>query len=415
MVMLDTEEKYEEYVADALKCVHIKFVDSLNGIESAPNFEPEFTHQHFGESESIVGYKDLSVSVCYSDSSLFIYPLINYSSKVPATAPIKAEDIIYKIRDQLPSTHLDALVNTSANFQTKLQEQKAFKPYGEMVTKVFAEDDKRNKKEFQVYRIENTDNEEINQYIERAQSLAFWYIDAASYTDNEDPRFFHYLMFEYLMSDGVPKYKFAGYASLYRFYYYPDKERIRIAHLMLAPPYRGAGNGIRFLNAIYSDLRCSDKVFDITAESPADNFIYMRDYSDCVSCFALPEFSKDKIMQGFTKAMKTAAREKLKLHDTQTRRVYEILRLYYTGSNAQALEAYKADVTKRIEKPFLRSKRDICKLSEALNPNEMGIVTHNLEPEQQRRVIEEQYNNTIEVYRVILDRLSRHESEKFAL
>ncbi|KAI1727353.1 histone acetyltransferase type B catalytic subunit [Ditylenchus destructor] len=413
MVMLETEDKYEEYVADALKCVQLKFVGSIEEIGSAPGFEPEFAHQHFGESENIIGYKDLDVTVCYSDSSLFIYPSITYSSKVPANLPIKAEDIIYKIRDQLPSIHLDALVSTSANFQAKLQEQKTFKPYGELVTKFTADNSEGNKEEFHVYRVESTDNEETNRYLERAQSLGFWYIDGASYTDTEDPRFFHYFVYEYLMKDASPKYKFAGYSSLYRFYYYPDKERIRIAHLMIAPPYRGSGNGIRFLDAIYSDLRSNNKVYDITAESPADNFLYMRDYSDCLSCSTLPEFSKVKLLQGYSIVMKTAAREKLKLHDAQTRRVYEILRLFHTGSNAKALESYKAEVIKRIEKPFLRSKRDVTKLAEALNPNEMTMVTHNLEPEQQRRLVEEQYNNTIESYRVVLDRLARHEPSKF--
>lgn len=67
--MLETEQKYEEYVADALKCVQLKFglfqtfayqiyncnvqifsVGSTEEIESAPGFEPEFAHQHFGES-----------------------------------------------------------------------------------------------------------------------------------------------------------------------------------------------------------------------------------------------------------------------------------------------------------------------------------------------------------------------------
>lgn len=42
----------------------------------------------------------------------------------------------------------------------------------------------------------NEDNESngVNKFIERAQSLSFWYIDAVQYTDNNDSRFFHYFM-----------------------------------------------------------------------------------------------------------------------------------------------------------------------------------------------------------------------------
>lgn len=67
--------------------------------------------------------------------------------------------------------------------------------------------------------------------------------------------------------DGVLRVAFAGYASLVRFYNYPDKIRPRIAQILLLPHYRGAGIGARFLKAIYSDLIQDPKVIDITGIS----------------------------------------------------------------------------------------------------------------------------------------------------
>lgn len=64
--------------------------------------------------------------------------------------------------------------------------------------------------------------------------------------------------------NGSKKYKFAGYSTLYRFYNYPDRERIRIAHMLLIPPYRHFGIGSAFLKNMYADLKNDPKVYDIT-------------------------------------------------------------------------------------------------------------------------------------------------------
>lgn len=65
-------------------------------------------------------------------------------------------------------------------------------------------------------------------------------------------------------SNGVSRVALAGYASLVRFYNYPDKIRPRIAQILLLPHYHGVGIGARFLKAIYNDLIQDPKVIDIT-------------------------------------------------------------------------------------------------------------------------------------------------------
>lgn len=51
----------------------------------------------------------------------------------------------------------------------------------------------------------------------------------------------------------------------------------------------------------------------VSAEDPADNFVSLRDYVDCVNCAKLPEFAPDKLKGGFTDEMKLAALRKLKI------------------------------------------------------------------------------------------------------
>lgn len=64
--------------------------------------------------------------------------------------------------------------------------------------------------------------------------------------------------------NGASRVILAGYASLVRFYKYPDKIRPRIAQILLLPHYRGVGIGAKFLKAIYNDLIQDPKVADIT-------------------------------------------------------------------------------------------------------------------------------------------------------
>lgn len=47
---------------------------------------------------------------------------------------------------------------------------------------------------FKILPHEDNENNGVNKFVERAQSLSFWYIDAVRYTDNTDPLFFHYIM-----------------------------------------------------------------------------------------------------------------------------------------------------------------------------------------------------------------------------
>lgn len=53
----------------------------------------------------------------------------------------------------------------------------------------------------------------------------------------------------------------------------------------------------------------------ILAETPQDNFLYARDFVDCVSCLQLPEFSKDNMKkQPYTKELQENMRAGMKIH-----------------------------------------------------------------------------------------------------
>ncbi|KHJ80042.1 hypothetical protein OESDEN_20293 [Oesophagostomum dentatum] len=118
------------------------------------------------------------------------------------------------------------------------------------------------------------------------------------------------------------------------------------------------------------------EVLDVTAEDPADNFVFLRDYVDCVNCSKLPEFSPEKLKGGYTPEMRDAAQSKLKINKRQSRRVYEILRLKCANmKNRDEAKAYRLDVKRRLEAPMRRNERDWKKIQRALDDNEYAQKT----------------------------------------
>lgn len=401
----------QKWICEGQDVVNIGFVASIEEMEGEPVlFSPEFVHQHFGENETIFGYEDLSVNIFYSDVSLYFFPEISFSKEVSKVdKDLKADDILKLVRDQLPEDQMDIIVESKDVFQTILLKQKNFKPFGEMISKFTSRG-----KNFELYKVSESDEEGFDKYLARAQTLALWYIDAAQYTDNTDPLWVHYFLYERKISDegdGSVRYSLAGYSSLYRFYAYPQNERPRIAQILLLPQYRGGGNGAKLLQSIYNDLY-TKVVLDITAEDPADNFIYLRDYVDSVNCAQLPEFSPERLKKGFSVEMKNAANTKLKLNKRQIRRVYEILRLMHTDvSNADEMKAYRIDVKRRLEAPMRRELKDWNKITKALDQEELAqVAATQLSSEQKLEQLQKLFEQAVEGYRITINRLKTYPS-----
>ena len=101
-------------------------------------------------------------------------------------------------------------------------------------------------------------------------------------------------------------------------------------------------------------------VFSLAVEDPSDDMIRLRDYVDTVNALKLLEcFSCfEKVRNGFTKDMLVEAKEKMKLGKKQTRKVYEIIRLYWTKKAGPLNDInteyknYRVDVKKRLNIPY---------------------------------------------------------------
>ncbi|VDN20649.1 unnamed protein product [Gongylonema pulchrum] len=383
------KEKYAAYLVDGTKAVCLTFVSDTDEIVSAQKYHPEFVYQHFGENETIFGYKDLEVILHHTDASMYIYVQLKYTSDISSITPeFKPDDILLKLREQLPAEQMSAMCPTMASF-------------------------KAHEREMQVWKVDES-SPAFDAYLARVQTLALWYIEGAEYTDNTDTRWQHYFLYESVkMSDGCRRFVLAGYSSIVRFYNYPDRVRPRIAHMLLLPAFRHAGNGGRFLQAVYSDLINDSKVHDITVEEPAESFIRTRDFVDCCNCSRLKEFQAENLKKGFSKEMENAALQRFKIHPRQARRVYEILRLHNTNvRDENAVKEYRLDVKRRLEKPFRRSERSerrCSKLSKAVNGELYStLMKMELTKEQKLAKLQQLYEEEIDGYKKVIKRLLQY-------
>jgi len=75
-------------------------------------------------------------------------------------------------------------------------------------------------------------------------------------------------------------YHFVGYSSLYPFYHFPEKVRLRLSQFVILTPYQRQGHGSELYKAIYEYILKHDGIAELTVEDPAEAFEDLRDKND---------------------------------------------------------------------------------------------------------------------------------------
>ena len=73
----------------------------------------------------------------------------------------------------------------------------------------------------------------------RLQPMLFFFVDAASAINQEDPGW-HLLTAVETSPEGV---QVLGFATVYRLYHYPEGARLKLAQILVLPPHQGHGAG----------------------------------------------------------------------------------------------------------------------------------------------------------------------------
>lgn len=277
--------------------------------------------------------------------------------------------------------------------------------------------DFKSKKKFQIFHA-NSSTKGFMQYQSRMQTTVMWFIESANMIDFEDPRWDCFMVFEKYnpsTSEGdeedrgvstEDRYYFAGYATVYRYFVYPDRTRPRVSQMLIMPPYRRNGLGTTLLQSIYDYYMKQPATLDITAEDPDEEFISMRDQLDCRNCQKLPMFQLEKLKLGWSEEMAREAQEKLKLCRRQSRKVYEILKLKITDkSEEKEYTDYRLEIKNRLNIPNQKQRIDIDR---ALKRDPKVFIPDELKPQDKVTAakLEDNYRLLEKQYQHIIDKLN---------
>lgn len=353
----------QNFVLDALEVVEFKLIRYKEDVDDdSLKFSPLMAHQIFGESESIFGYENLKVRILYTAGPLQTYIGIKYDKKVDEITNdnIKADDVAGTIASKLPEgcyfVNLDEFLKT-------LDKADKFQPFGEKLTEHKCVDNEGNERYFEIYHCDYKTPSFVKFFV-RLETFVLWFVDAASYIDVDDPQWSYFVCYEkYKNRDGVYQYAAAGYTTVYEYYAYPQNIRPRISQMLVLPPFQKLRIGTNFIETIYKYYQVQKSVVDITVEDPSEDFQRLRNFVDSRLCLHLDCFKKDLVKKGFSKDMIKEAREKLKINPKQCRKVYEIIRLYYTNIyDVEEYKVYRLDVKKRLNSVYHKQLSDIKKM-----------------------------------------------------
>jgi histone acetyltransferase 1 len=198
------------------------------------NFPPEMTHQLFGEEETIVGYDGLSIDIWLTPQfQAFID--VAMAGKGPGATPL---------REPFQGTFAAGFFEQKEPFDAALQEEEAIdaawlgRELGSQPTE-----------EGSTIRVAHAQlakaDPKLKALHSRMEPLLFFFVDAASSIDPEDPDW-HLLTAVEETEEGT---QVLGFATCYRHYHYPAGCRLRLAQILVLPPHQGRGVGSMLLTA----------------------------------------------------------------------------------------------------------------------------------------------------------------------
>ncbi|KAG8958959.1 histone acetyltransferase 1 [Tulasnella sp. 408] len=140
------------------------------------------------------------------------------------------------------------------------------------------------------------------------QLFVLLYIEGGSYIQEDEDKWEFVVLYEKRRRRDearTPVYHFVGYSSLYSFYCWPDKVRLRLSQFVITGPYQSQGHGAALYKAIYEYTLARDGIAELTVEDPSEAFEDLRDKCDLRMLFRHREFmteayglSEDLAMDG---------------------------------------------------------------------------------------------------------------------
>ena len=184
-----------EFVCDANEALALRLVrksdEDEEDAEDPWAFNPEMTHQVFGEQEEIFGYRNLAIECLFCAGSLKAFIKHECDEELPNQDEVKPDPIAPTILKILAE---DQVAPNEDAFYAAVDKDDEFRPMGEKLTEWTTSADGETRT-FEVYHNTNQ-TKGFREYLSRAQPFIMFFIDAASYIDIDDDRWQIFLLFE---------------------------------------------------------------------------------------------------------------------------------------------------------------------------------------------------------------------------
>ncbi|KNZ80207.1 Histone acetyltransferase type B catalytic subunit [Termitomyces sp. J132] len=339
-----------DWTSDANEALKLTLVRSTEDTESFAEdelygFHPTFTYPIYGEDEKLYGYQGLEIDLRFASGSLIQYLNIKYTNKLDSTSTV--DDVEGILSRFIPPGYF----KDEQKFLAFVEEDATtFHPLGQLIhsytrpalsastEKGKATSSSQSLDPGREDSVATWNTSGFKELHRRMQIFILLYIEAGSYINEDENSWEFVVLYEKRKRREAPyaaTYHFVGYSSLYPFYFFPEKTRMRLSQFVILPPYQHRGHGSELYKAIYQYTLSRPNIAELTLEDPAEAFEDLRDRND--------------LRMLFNKAWLEKWRNDLKIAGRQFHRLVEMLLLLrLDSSDAAAERAYRIQVKERL-------------------------------------------------------------------
>ncbi|KAJ3158699.1 histone acetyltransferase 1 [Geranomyces michiganensis] len=355
--------------------------------EETEAFHPDYSYEIFGQEEVIYGYKDVDITISYSAASLFTHVNISHGETVSDSAALvtrKPDDVLALLRKKLPP---DFTQDYGVFLSHVRNDASSFVPFG---TKLHEYSQGDADVSYEIYSASFRTPGFVD-FHRRLQVFLLWYIEGASYLQEDDEAWEMVLLYERRKQGEKHLYSFVGYATYYPFYYYSvsgsDKRRVRISQFLVLPPFQENGHGAALYRHMYDMFLQDNKIVQLTVEDPNESFCILRD--KCDLAYLIKAGVGAQLQLPVPAATITGIADKFKLTKRQAERCVEMMIMRSLGPrDANAHTQLRLHVKRRI-----------------WNQTEDVFATTKVSRAERIQQLEEMFETVEERYREILHRL----------
>lgn len=242
---------------------------------SAQMFKPVFTYPIFGDAESIFGYKDLVIFLCFDSVTFLPFLNVKWSAKLDDVEIDPKE----KMLEFLPES---TVFKDELKWREAIdEEQKDYQIPGTQ----FGDEFSKNGDNYAIYRLDLSTKSGVELH-KRLQILVLLFIEAGSYIDYKDPLWDIYVLYK-TTDPKLPEV--VGFATAYNYWKYPGLEKFdagiaetrkKISQFIILPIFQGKSLGGEFYMRLVDEWLLDDTIVEVVVEEPNESFDDLRDRAD---------------------------------------------------------------------------------------------------------------------------------------